>query len=143
MGASFFLLCCHYLALAALCVCLKFERVFVSMTTIANGSSAKLKKLPSGKEVSSATPSSQAPSAEIAKLSGGKPDLNHHHLQLDLIKAEIDKTTTELVSVGLYSRRSIDVGQSANQELPLRTISRDSSLDPLLPIRPKVRGGLN
>lgn len=96
-----------------------FERVFVSMTTIANGSSAKLKKLPSGKEVSSATPSSQAPSAEIAKLSGGKPDLNHHHLQLDLIKAEIDKTTTELVSVGLYSRRSIDVGQSANQELPL------------------------
>lgn len=36
--------------------------------------------------------------AEIAKLSGGKPDIAHHHEQLDLIKAEIDSVTADLVS---------------------------------------------
>lgn len=62
------------------------------MTTIANGASAKGKK-GTAKETSPALEST----TEIVKLGGGKPDLNHHHSQLDLIKAEIDKTTKELV----------------------------------------------
>lgn len=36
---------------------------------------------------------------EIVKQSGGKPDVNHHHAQLDAIKAEIEKVTSDLDNV--------------------------------------------
>jgi hypothetical protein len=72
------------------------------MTTIANGSSGKPKKGALSKETATvpaaSTPSTAESTTEIVKLGGGKPDLNHHHAQLDLIKAEIDKTNVEIVS---------------------------------------------
>lgn len=72
------------------------------MTTIANGSSVRPKKGAPSKETATvpatSTPSTAESTTEIVKLGGGKPDLNHHHAQLDLIKAEIDKTNAEIVS---------------------------------------------
>jgi hypothetical protein len=73
-----------------------------AMATITNGASAKGKGPSIKKEATTVSaPSNAAASSvesEIVKLAGGKPDVNHHHSQLDLIKAEIDKTTSELVS---------------------------------------------
>lgn len=74
------------------------------MATTSNGSNAKAKKTiekpveASASQTADTTDASPS-SIEIVKLAGGKPDINHHHAQLDLIKAEIDKTTSELVSI--------------------------------------------
>jgi hypothetical protein len=70
------------------------------MTTISNGTNGRTKAANHKKEVApaAASPSVEA-TAEIVKLGGGKPDLNHHHAQLDRIKADIDKKTSELVSI--------------------------------------------
>lgn len=59
----------------------------------ANGSSAK--KL---NGASSKSPAVEL-TDEIVKQSGGKPDVNHHHAQLDAIKAEIEKVTSDLDNV--------------------------------------------
>jgi hypothetical protein len=69
-----------------------------TMTTVANGASAKGKKAAVAATPAKETAPAMESTTEIVKLGGGKPDLNHHHSQLDLIKADIDKTTKELVS---------------------------------------------
>lgn len=114
------------------------------MTTIANGASAKSKGptkqdaglRPAKKEAVAEEPS-MAPTTDIVKLGGGKPDLNHHHSQLDLIKANIDKTTAELVSHGL--RWEIAAGHELKPKG--RTACEPSFRARRLPTRPRAKGG--
>lgn len=62
---------------------------------------------------------------EIAKQTGGKPDVNHHHAQLDAIKAEIEKVTAELDNV----KASLSGSVPANTPEGKRRAELHSELD--------------